>query len=183
MSYVRACYKVVKAVTRGPWSPWVSSFLMKRTAHPWARLEAVGAKPNKAQVRKKLSLRMGHLVCHKKVRASLLSNNFASKWWAHCTVLPLLDEGWGRMVKVGPSAPWSATRKWEPHPCRAQRAGYRALLHSVSLCYLELIDIISTKRRSIPRLFNRVITKERRAQRMASLQGRCWARRGRRHGV
>ena len=60
-----------------------------------------------------------------KVRASLLSNNFAGKWWAHCTMLPLPDEGWGGMVEVGPSAPWSAPRKWEPRPCRAQRAGYR----------------------------------------------------------
>ena len=139
MNYVRACYKVVKAVTRRPWSPWVSSFLMKRSALPRARLEAVGAKPSKAHVRKGHSFWNGlpqegesQLSCYRNIaqqcaRASLLSNNFASKWWAHCTLLPLLDEGWGGVVDVGPSAAWStsAPRKWEPRPCRAQRAGYR----------------------------------------------------------
>ena len=102
----------------------------------------------------------------------------------HIALCCPLDEGWGGMVEVGPSAPWSAPRKWEPRPCRAQRAGYRALLHSVSLCYVESIEIISTiSQWSVPRLFNWVITKKRKAQRMASPKGPGRARKGRRHGV
>ena len=64
---------------------------------------------------------MGPLVCHKKMRASLLPNNFASKWWAHCTVLPLSDEGWGGMVycslvcpKKVRAPPLPRTESWLP---------------------------------------------------------------------